>query len=74
MERWACYDLMVIGPSKPLVILTREEGDVGEVRIGGKAHTAFFEFAGLDRRWNFGINLARLGFYYAVVILPSGRA
>lgn len=71
-EMWACFDSVALGSSRPIVILTRD-GFGGEVRIGGKAHRALFDFDGLNRRWNFGLDLTRFTHPYAVIISPAGQ-
>ena len=71
-ESWACYGLGASRASKPVVMLRRSEW-LGVVQIGGKGYAGTFEFAGLDRRWNFGpesVSVFRPS--YAILISPDG--
>lgn len=70
-ERWACFDVAAILPTRALVTLTRD-GFRGEVRLAGKTYPASFRFAGIKRRWDFGFDLDRLAHLYAITIRPDG--
>ena len=70
-ERWACFDIAAILPTRALVALARD-GLQGEVRLDGKNYPASFRFAGIKRRWDFGFDLDRLSHLYAITIGPDG--
>lgn len=56
---------------KVLLTLTRE-GNRGEVQFDGMTYPARFRFAGIKRRWDFGLDLGRLTHLYAITIRPDG--
>ena len=72
IEVWECTDIFADSETV-LVTATVEEGrKKGNISVAGVTHSARFEVAGFDRRWDFG-ELSR-SYRYAFVIEPDGDA
>ena len=73
-EIWRCFERTDFSNATVLVELTRvtidnEKFGVGEVSVAGITYPAIFEVAGLNRRWNFGLDEL---WDYSFIIEPNG--
>ena len=71
-EEWRCFSVLDFSRKNVLVRLTREmkhgvDLGCGRIIINGVTHDAWFEIAGIDRRWDFGADMQ-----YAFVIHLDG--
>ena len=69
---WRCWNER---DTNEIVRLTAQLGGEtwgsGAITVAGITHQAKFQFAGFERRWEFGLDDGR--YQYAFVIRPSGR-